>query len=430
MLEVLNKIICSSIMAAACYYVIKKLINDTTPISLKSIPNLVVFVGISVVLHPMQYQPIYTIIILLLNIVVYQKIFKITIEQSTVACCIYMVVMMASDAIATTILRQFYTQEIIRTDFIVSIMANLAIGILSTEIIDIKFILNRLRKFYETITNKRFITNALFLIILTVGFCYILFNIGNHYINGVNYIANLIIMIVFVAIAYIYIESKNSYKQLSDEYDTLFTYVQNFEDWIEKEQLNRHEYKNQLAVISSIAKDKKVKDKISGILEDNINIEGDVVHKLKELPKGGLKGLMYYKVAIAQKNKLKVEVDVSIKNKNILNNLTEDKMKIICKLIGIYFDNAIEAAVETKKKVVSLEVYDLKNSLNIVISNTFVKSDNFSKRNERGITTKGEGHGNGLYYANNLLSKNKWLDSKQEVIDNYYIQTLTIKKLD
>ena len=57
-------------------------------------------------------------------------------------------------------------------------------------------------------------------------------------------------------------------------------------------------------------------------------------------------------------------------------------------------------------------------------------SDNFFNRNKKGISTKGEGRGNGLYYASNILSKNKWLESKQEVIDEYYIQTLSIKKLD
>ncbi len=430
MLEVLDDVICSTIMVLTGIYVVRRILNNKDKNIFPILFSITTFVVTSIVLHPVQYMPIYTIIILFLNIIIYKNLFKITIEQATIACSIFMVMLIVSDIVVTTVLRQFYTQEIIRTDPLISIMANLSIGILCTEIIDTKFIQEKVRKFYDTIKNKKVILNIVFLLLLTIGFCYIVYNISTNPINKANYVANLIIMVVFVVIAYIYIESKNSYKQLSDEYDTLFTYVQNFEDWIEKEQLNRHEYKNQLAVISGIAKDKKVKDKINGILEDNINIAGDVVHKLKELPKGGLKGLMYYKVAIAQKNKLKVEVDVSIKNKNILNDLTEEKMKIICKLIGIYFDNAIEAAIETKKKVVSLEVYDLKSSLNIVISNTFVKSDNFSKRNERGITTKGEGHGNGLYYANNLLSKNKWLDSKQEVVDNYYIQTLTIKKLD
>ena len=111
-------------------------------------------------------------------------------------------------------------------------------------------------------------------------------------------------MLIFFVLATLFIKSKNSYDKLNSEYESMFNYVQNFEDWIEKEQLNRHEYKNQLAVLRCLTSEKKVKDKIDEILEDSINVEGEVVHQLKTLPKGGIKGLMYYKSAIAQKNKI------------------------------------------------------------------------------------------------------------------------------
>ena len=54
--------------------------------------------------------------------------------------------------------------------------------------------------------------------------------------------------------------------------------------------------------------------------------------------------------------------------------------------------------------------------------------NNFDARNKKGVSSKGEGHGNGLYFASKLLEKNPWLESKQEVIDKYYIQQLTVHK--
>ena len=222
----------------------------------------------------------------------------------------------------------------------------------------------------------------------------------------------------------------NKITKLTTDYDNLFKYIQNFEEWIEKEQLNRHEYKNQLAVLRTLSKDKKVKNKINEILEDNINLEGEIINQLKKLPKGGIKGLMYYKLVIAQKNKINLVVDVSIKKKSVLNNLTEKQISDLCKLIGIYFDNAIEAAKETKKKRVLIEIYELKDKVNIVFSNTFKKENNFDNRNKKGISTKGEGHGNGLYFANKVISKNKWLEEKQKIIDGYYIEQVSIIKLE
>ena len=235
-------------------------------------------------------------------------------------------------------------------------------------------------------------------------------------------------MLIFLLLAYLFIKSKNSYEKLNSEYESLFSYVQNFEDWIEKEQLNRHEYKNQLAVLRCLTSEKKVKDKIDDILEDSINIEGEVVHQLKSLPKGGIKGLMYYKAAIAQKNKIDLTVDVSLELPSLLSKLPEKDVKVLCRLIGIYFDNAIEAARETRKKKVLVEVYEIKDHVTFVFSNTFKKPKNFNERNKKGVSSKGAGHGNGLYFASKLISENSWLSQRQEVIDKYYIQEITIIK--
>ena len=47
------------------------------------------------------------------------------------------------------------------------------------------------------------------------------------------------------------------------------------------------------------------------------------VTNLKNLPKGGIKGLMYYKAAIAQKHKINLTTDVSIEEKAIKKEETK-----------------------------------------------------------------------------------------------------------
>ena len=273
---------------------------------------------------------------------------------------------------------------------------------------------------------EKFVTNAIFFILLIIGFCYLAYNITISEFFNKEYILNTMVMIIFIIVTYIFIENQNKYKKLEDEYDSLFAYIQNFEDWIEKEQLNRHEYKNQLAVLRCLTKEKKVKNKIDEILEDNINIEGQAVTNLKNLPKGGIKGLMYYKAAIAQKHKINLTTDVSIEEKGILSKLSEKDIRVLCKLIGIYFDNAIEAAAESRKKNLTIEVYELKDKVSFVFSNTFKRHKNMKDRNKKGVSSKGEGRGNGLYFASKLINENPWLEEKQEIIDNYYIQQIFV----
>lgn len=429
MLQLVSKILCFPIMYFTGYFVIRKIVGKSQNIN-KSTYLYILLLGIvSVFLHQEDYAILYSIIIFLLNIVVYKNVFKIDLSQATICVCILMALLTLSDILLAPFLRMMYTLQQIRNGLFESIIANILIGGLCYIAISIKFINKKVVDFYQNIRNKKFVINMIYLIVLIIGLFYIMYKFASNPIDK-TYISNMVILVSFSVITYIYIDSKNDYKVLSDEYDSLFNYVQNFEEWIEKEQLSRHEHKNQLAVLRTLAKDKKVKSKIDELLDDNINIEDEVVNKLKDLPKGGLKGLMYYKAAIAQKKKIKLVVDVSLKSKTKFKNLSEEQIKTICKLIGIYFDNAIEASVETRNKYLLLEIYELSDKINIVISNSFVMSDNFSNRNKKGISTKGEGRGNGLYYANNILSKNKWLESKQEVIDDYYIQTLSIKKLD
>ena len=429
MLEVCVRIICAIIMISTSFYIIKKIIGDNNEkISLKNIGYLLIIMILSVVLYKIQYTMIYSLTIYLINIIVFKEMFKISLEKSTIGTTISMVIMLISDMLVSFVMRGFFDINEIRNSEILNITANVAVGILSIIFININKNVNPIKQFLSSLTEKIVIGNWIFFILLIIDFSCLAYNITLTETYGNGYFINLIVIMVFIIIMFIYIQGKNDYKKLSDEYDNMFIYVQNFEDWIEKEQLNRHEYKNQLAVLRCLTKEKKVKDKIDEILEDNINIEGQAVTNLKNLPKGGIKGLMYYKAAIAQKQKINLTTDVSINDKGILTKLSEKQVRVLCKLIGIYFDNAIEAATESRKKNLTIEIYELKDRVSIVFSNTFKNHKNMKERNKKGVSSKGEGRGNGLYFASKLIKENKWLEQKQEIIDNYYIQQIFVLK--
>lgn len=430
MLALLVRTIPVTVIYFIGYFIIKKLVGFKPEIKVIDYIYVIFLVLLTTILYPVKYTEIYSISVFILNIIVYKKVFKIEFSQSIIATSIMMALMAVSDVALTPLLRIIFTQTEIRENSLIMTIANALIGSISYGIINIKYILQKLQNFYKNLNYNKTLINILFLIILFIGFCNIIYNLANKLITDKEYLANTIIAMVFIIITYIYINSQNEYKKLNEKYDSLFKYVQNFEEWIEKEQINRHEYKNQLAIIRALSKEKQVIDKVDEILNDSIKVENFIINKLKVIPKGGLKGLIYYKIAVAEKRKVKLSVDVSIKDQSYFKKLSEDQIKVLCNLIGIYFDNAIEASEETKKKLILLEIYELSDRINIVISNTFNMTDNFSKRNEKGTTTKGEGHGNGLYYATNLLKKHKWIESNQEILDDLYVQKISIKKLD
>ena len=428
MLEVLVRIFSSLLMIVAGYYVIKNITKEKSK-KLTSPDILLFFILIlfTIINYTTNYTVIYTISITLLNILVYKIVFKLNLTQAITSVTIFMILLFISDFAVTVVLRTFISMKEIRSNEFYFIFANVSVYVLCILLFKSKIIKNQIIVFYQNVVIKEKMINTMFLILLIVDFCVLSYNLTRLEVFKNEYLINFIGVIIFCIIGYSYVTSKNKYNELSNQYDNLFSYVQTFEDWIEKEQLNRHEYKNQLAVIRCITKDKKVKDKIDEILEDNINIDEQSLTNLKNLPKGGLKGLMYYKAALAQKQKIKLSTDVYLSEKNLLSKLSKNEIRTLCRLVGIYFDNAIEAAIESKKKIVVVEIYELKDSVSIVFSNTFKNHNNLKNRNKKGVSSKGHGRGNGLYFASKLLKENKWVEESQEIIDNYYIEQLSIK---
>lgn len=430
MLGVLVRVVCAILLTVTSYYIIKKILNEKSSqkISCKTVLLLLILIIFSVISYKIQYTSLYTITIFLLNIIIFKNIFRITIQESTIVNGLLMLLLFLSDIITATLFTVFLDINEFRNNSIIFLMTNIIVNLISISLININKLHLQFYKFYKNANSKTKTINLVFIILLIIDFCCLAYNITKANNFNINYFINVLVIVIFLIITYIFIKEQNNYKQLSLEYDGLFNYIQTFEDWIEKDQLNRHEYKNQLAVLRCLTKEKKVKNKIDEILEDNINIEGQAVTNLKNLPKGGIKGLMYYKSAIAQKHKINLITEVSIESKGILTKLSEKEIRILCKLIGIYFDNAIEAAAESRKKNLSIEIYELKDKVNFVFSNIFKKHKSLNDRNKKGVSSKGEGRGNGLYFASKLIKENKWITQKQEIIENYYIQELCILK--
>ena len=428
MSAVITSIVCTLILNIVSIYVMTTLLHKKYNIfSIKNNIIIIILTLIQTLTYNQSYSIIYIITNYLLLVVVNKVIFQENMYKTIIATCILVITIMLADFFNSIFIINFISLEKIRSYWYLRVLSNVVVSTLIVIIMSIPIIRKKCIYFINKFGNKYISITSLF-IILVICIVFITHNISINFQLNIEFIANTLTVIALIIFCYIFINENNEFNILNEKYDSLFNYVQTFENWIEKEQLNIHEYKNQLASIRCITKEKKVKDKIDSIMLDNINITNDTVNQLKPIPNGGLKGLLYYKIAIAENNKLNIELDISIKNPDIIKKLSEDKIKILCRLLGIYLDNAIEAAKETKKKIISIEIYEVDKNINIVITNTFDNTNDISKRNDKGFTTKGKGHGKGLYFAKKMLDKSNWLEESQSILDKYYIQRLIIKK--
>lgn len=151
--------------------------------------------------------------------------------------------------------------------------------------------------------------------------------------------------------------------------------------------------------------------------------------KFKYLPSNGLKGFFYYKCTEAEKKGISVSVNISkqIENSFLMDIETKD-FKDLARIIGVYIDNAIEASSTSEDKKLGIEMYLIKEKIEIIITNTFNNEINLDKIGKESFSTKGKHRGHGLLLVKKILSENNRFEAKKEIRGNIYIQSLKISE--
>ena len=262
-----------------------------------------------------------------------------------------------------------------------------------------------------------------FWIIITSILSYLISRNG---FTNIEFWISALIELAFIVFMLNHFMDKDRYIGLNERFDDLYEYVQTMEESLDNEQMNIHEYKNQLSVIRSMTNNKKIKDYIDSLV-DECPDDAKWNTELKNLPKCGLKGLLHYKLACAAKKNLNVLITVSPDTAPVIKNLSLEEMKQLSRLVGIYMDNAMDAALDTEKKNVALEIYKIKDTVNIVISNSAnIDESKVKMIGKKGFTSKGKGHGRGTYLAKKMLLHNKKFSASNSVVKDYYIVRIII----
>ncbi len=243
--------------------------------------------------------------------------------------------------------------------------------------------------------------------------------------------SNLFCIGVFIFVIGFFKEKAQN-NHISSEYENLLDYVKVYENAVEEKSKNQHEYKNQLILLKGMLgkTNKKALNYINELLNtDSENEDINWLNKLKYVPQGGLKGLLYYKIQEMLKEDVKIFVDVSPElekstNSRIINKLLGD----VSKVIGVYIDNSIEAVRNLKEKYIVIEFYIENKNIVFSISNNYNGSIDIDKVDREGYTTKGTGHGYGLSLVRDIIDKNDKLSQKRELNGIYFVQKLYIKK--
>ena len=243
------------------------------------------------------------------------------------------------------------------------------------------------------------------------------------------FVFTMVVLGCLCIIGFYLIKQKSDLEKTSGMYNKVVEYSKMTNKLLEDYRVVNHEHKNQLSIIRTMANktNKELIEYVDSLLDKKNVIKYEWLSDLNNLPLEGLKGLMNYKFLEMEENKVNTTVIISKEIAKVkLDKLSSKRKDALYSIIGVYLDNAMQAAMKSKEKEVSVEIYKDKKEIIILISNTYKGKVDINKVSEYGYTTKGKNHGVGLYLVSRILNQDKMYSEKKWLANKRYVQELRI----
>ena len=373
-----------------------------------------------------------TLCLFVLVAIMYKLIYRVSINKTILLTVIFAIVAVIAESITLWGLFNIFnmTKEYCYEVFAGSLISNLLICVV------LIFITIILKKILRKIININMATNKKIIVFSILVFISILI----FFFKAINAVAvdGDIITFVFAIVVFLLVlgglfKQKYDNDKLATQYDGLLEFMKEYEAEIERQRILRHETKNQLLTIKSKIVDKNDEKQtieyIDNILGDSTKFVQEKYAKFQYLPANGIKGLFYFKAMEAERKHINVDISVSKEIENsYLKDLSAENFKQLGQIIGVYFDNAIEASSNSKDKNLGIELYMLDNNIELIISNSYANEIDKNKLGKNVFSTKGKNRGHGLLLVKSIIRANKIFDEELTITDKLYIQKLIIKK--
>lgn len=400
-------------------------------IKLKNILILILFAILHTIINLYLDSSIKTLAICLLYTMYFYIIFDKKVYKSIFSSVLYIILAIIPDLLTLTIITKILnmSKEYCHNYIAGSVLGNIIIGIMLILMVLL------LRKPLKTVVNYKLSNNvkivtvsALTLITIAIFF----YNLISNFRHDNDIYTYLLVIITLIVILITLLRQRIDNENMFKKYDDLLTIMKNYESDIEEQRTINHESKNELLTIRSKLSeenDKELCSYIDSIIGDKKSVKSAKFSKFKYLPSNGLKGFFYYKFIEAEKRGIKVSLNISkLVENSYLGDMKTKDFKYLTRIIGVYLDNAIEAASTSKDKKLGIEIYEVKGIIQIIISNTYDNAIEKDKVGNERYSTKGKNRGHGLLLVKRILNENNRITSETKITDSLYIQTIKINE--
>ena len=235
---------------------------------------------------------------------------------------------------------------------------------------------------------------------------------------------SIILVFLFLSAA-----KKNYVAEKKVEYlDNLNEYTQNLEVVYNNMHSCKHDYVNIMAALSAYIDEKRYDELEKFFYEHilpmnkSITQKNETINNLQKIKNMELKSILYTKMLLAVNQNIEATIDIP----DEICDVNMDPVDLT-RTLGVYMDNAIEASLETDKPVLNLHMGKVDNDVVCIISNNYIdKGLSISQMQKKDVTTKGSGHGLGLYNVYEILNKYSNIFHETYMENGFFFQQLRI----
>lgn len=436
MLKIIDYILSGIVMSSSVLYMLSKLSGNK--INFKSWKTYFVFVLLGLVQFLNYYFTNGYVKIFLITIFViflYYYYFKKNKKEAVVTTILVQLIIMTSEFIFSGIMIFLFGTNFskIMNSYANSGMFifNFLISVISFALVHVKII----HKFYCYLLSLADHMSEKIIIVLMV---FMMITINIIYASTFYKINTVYLLLIDIALLFIYLyivinilNEKDRYIRISSKYNVTISSLHELRDVVSILKIKGHENRNQLKTIRDMIKkkDKKVIKYIDTLLGEKLKEDEKLRIETSIITNSEISSLIYSKMITMKDKGINVlfHVDKALEKFNLYD--MDDIMTLyICKIIGVWLDNAIEAVNNLKTKNIEMHMYvDLDNNINITISNNYDGQIDLKSINKDGYTTKGIEHGFGLSLVRDIVDNNKKFDINTTIQNNIFTQSLKIK---
>lgn len=246
--------------------------------------------------------------------------------------------------------------------------------------------------------------------------------------NGILFLSFFIFITILMWFLYRTIQQKQQAKAMLLQYEHLQTYTRELEKLYGSMRSFKHDYINILSALCGYIEGNDMPGLKNYFYSEILPIswtfsESDTkLGSLSYIEILELKTLLSNKIIYAMELGIHVDLTISEPVRDIPISIMD-----VTRVIGIFFDNAIDAALKTDEKLIQVCFLYKEEQLRFVLRNSSESpSVPLSKLNDWGVSSKGDHRGIGLYNAKNILTPYNNILWETEYRDSQFTQSLII----